>query len=253
MTNFIELALKHGFDKDIVTKVYKAINGGYFIDIYYSRPPRLFPLDSWPKKYFTKRMKVLALSSPQSLDVLYFYASLDLYALYAMSSSLLNREGYSKLVGSDLQTLRENIMKSLESEPGEESFDLQEEAMTLGLELKRLRQLTGESDLEAILNDLAYESRVFEEAKSSTPWIKAVARSNALKSVYLSGLLDVFIAEADVKLRYLASELYLDFDRLLLTYGLEKTILKIHNLDDSVLQNNYNKILNKIKEIAEYV
>ena len=253
MTNFIELALRHGFDKDIVTRVYKAINGGYFIDIYYSRPPRLAPLDSWPKKYFTKRMKALAFSSPRSLDVLYFYANLDLYALYNMSSSLLNKEAHSESVELDLRALREQFMKNLENEPEEESFNIQEEARILGLELKRLRQVTNESDLETILNDLAYESKVFEKAKSSTPWIKAVSRSNALKSVYLSGLLDVFVTEADVKLRYLASELYFDFDRLLLTYGLEKTILKVRNLDDATLKTNYNEILNKIRELAEYV
>lgn len=253
MTNFIELALRHGFDKDIVTKVYKAINGGYFIDVYYSRPPHLLPLDSWPQKYFTKRMKVLALSNPKSLDVLYFYASLDLYALYTMSSFLLNKEDYLELAKSDLRTLREHFVKNLESEPGVEDFDLQEEAKGLGSELKRLRQLASESNLETILNDLAYESKVFEEAKSSKPWIKAVTRGNALKSIYLSGLLDVFITEADIKLRYLASELYLDFDRLLLTYGLEKTILKIRNLDDITLKTNYNKILNKIREFAEYI
>lgn len=253
MTNFIELALRWGFDKDIITKVYKAINGGYFIDIYYSRPPRLLPLDSWPRKYFSKRMRILALSCPRSLDVLYFYASLDLYTLYSMSSFIMNKESYYDLVKSDLEILRKYFTRNFEYEPRNENYDVQEEAKILGSELKRLRQLMSETDLESVLNDLAYESKVFEKAKSSTPWIKAVARNNALKSVYLSGLLDVFIAEADVKLKYLTSEFYFDFDRLLLTYGLEKTILKIRNLDDTLLKTNYSKILSKIRELAEYV
>jgi hypothetical protein len=254
VVDFISLAVSLGYDKERAIKAYRAINGGYFQEISYARPPLLLKLDKWPKKYTSPRLDAVLSSDVKLSELVSLYLTLDLLSIYQMSATLLNKPLNFDLVSKDFERTKE-IMRGSFSNPidlGEIKRVEEDRVLELGRELAEKRREELRLNVSELLNDLAYDSKTFEEAKASTPWLKGVKRKNALRAIALSGATERYLKEVELQLKYLAYELTLEFDNYLLSRGLLKTIESARNLESENAKRAFDDLVSMVKNAGDY-
>jgi len=262
--DYIRLAEELGVSKDIAIKVYRSFNGGYFIQLYYAKPPFLYKLRNWPKLYLNfKNYHLFTNHEFDKAFTILVYS--DIFSIYGMSYYLQRKSlDLDKIRGEVKEVFREIEIKASEQRMElyprlyEEEIQINAEPLIKDLVKKRLDELN--SDLIVLLNEIVYDSKIMDEIKKKYPWAKGVKRENSIRAVSLAGMLDQLIqSEFDV-LVYLASSRSLYFDELLLANNISTAISTINSLNlnnfqyiaNEKLKNELNKLINIIKEIAEY-
>jgi hypothetical protein len=254
MVDFVSLATSLGYDESMVITAYKAVNGGYFQEVYYARPPCLAKLDKWPKKYASQRVENLLVSNPRFADLISLFITFDLIGLHSMSAIILTRPISTDQIARDYEDTKTALSKAFSNpvDLGDLREVPQAKVLELGKELSERRKLILGSDPIAILNDMAYDSKTFEEAKANIPWLRGVKRENALKAIALAGLSEKFLEEKSLELKYLAFEMTTEFDAFLLGKGLLKTLEAVRNLDSEIAKAKFEELVGVVRGAGDY-
>ncbi|MGC9105274.1 MAG: hypothetical protein ACP5HQ_02465 [Thermoprotei archaeon] len=254
MVDFVSLATSLGYDEAMVITAYKAVNGGYFQEIYYAKPPCLARLDKWPKKYASPKVESLLTGNPRFADLISLFITFDLIGLHSMSAIVLSKPINMDQIVRDYEDTRATLLRAFSSpvDLGDLKGIQETKVLELGKELSERRKLILRSDLTVVLNDLAYDSKTFEEAKGEKPWLRGVRRENALKAIALAGLAEAFLKEKSLELKYLAFEITAEFDEFLLGRGLLKTLEAVRNLDSEVAKAKFEEIVRLVKDAGDY-
>lgn len=260
--NFIDLAESLGIDRNSAITVYKRLNGGYFIKIYYSKIPILYPLREWPNLYLKVAKYYPIFAKPGFNEAFTLMVYLDVYSIYGMSSRLLGAEVPLNKVSNEIS----NIFKSIEELAQKQNiFPYPQDVSTINITNdfdnfvqdlinKRLQEM--KMDLNIVLNDLVYDSDIMEEIKVKYPWAKTITRENALKALTLAKRLDDFIFKNIDRLSFLAVGITKYFDELVIDFSLDEAIKKIvksynnvKSSEDLVNMPQDNILTIKLKEI----
>ncbi len=255
--NFISLAERIGLNRSTVISLYKKIDGGYFVTLSYAKPPMLWVLDSWPKKYMSKKLLQWLLTK-YDVDIdktISLFVSLDVYILHLSSALLLDLPLNSRRLQLDIQEVFNKIReksKEIGVEINLEEAELKTDDVYLfAKEIvdKRRKEING--DLIQLLNDIANESEFVNELKTSVSWFKSISRENLLKALRLENKLDEFIDHERLKILYLIASKSLFFDRQVIDKGINTAIEIIRNQGEE-LKDLLETEIKKIKEYVNY-
>jgi hypothetical protein len=263
--DYIKLAEEFGIKREVAIKIYKAFNGGYYIKLYYSKPPFLYSLKNWPRLYFNQKIYYIFNSNDYNiaLNLLIF---IDIYSIYKMSSNLINYNIDINTIKSEVSYVFdriENISKERKIFPYPEFVDLDFNTLNkyldiFGYDLTNKRINENNIDIIELLNDIAYESETMNVIKIKYPWAKSIKRENSIKALATAGFLDEFLRLNNEKFKFIALSRSLYFDELLINEkNIFNTLIKIQKITPSNTENQkfkeeYNKIINTLMRIANY-
>ena len=250
-----------GLDKELTVNIYKKISGGYYIELYYAKPPMLYALDNWPKKYLSKKFLLWYNSTFNSeIDqIITLFVTLDVTILHKTSSTLLKKEINTSVLEKDINDVFNEMEKALNSlgfsnSPQRVKIEVDEKLLRdliSDILHKRLKEIN-ENTYE-ILNEIAYESEFLAKIKGERNWIRAVNKQNILRALSLEGKLNEFLEAEKIRLRYLIASKTLLFDKMLLEKGIKKTIDEIRELKNEELKNEINKFIMEINRDMAYI
>ena len=260
--DYIKVAENLGLDKELIVNIYKKISGGYYIALYYAKPPILYTLDNWPKKYLSKRFLLWYNSTFNSeIDqIISLFVTLDVTILHRVSSILLKKE---KNDSNGIEEDIEDVFKEIEStsnslgftnSPQRVKVEVKEELLKeLAADILRKREEEIKENTYAILSEIAYESEFLTKIKGEKNWIRAVNKQNILKALSLEGKLNEFLNEEKIRLRYLIASKTLLFDKMLLEKGIKTTLEEIRELKTDELKNEIDKFITEISRDMTYI
>ncbi|BCU69293.1 hypothetical protein [Stygiolobus caldivivus] len=258
--NYIALAEKTGLNKDLVVPVYKKINGGYFVSLSYAKPPILYTLDNWPKKYVRKNFLLWGLTKHfENIDrILSLFITLDVYFLHSMAAILSRRNFSLSLAEKDIEKIfklieEEALSQGFTSYPRREDITIDPvdiQALAVEVVEKRKREEIN-ADLYYVVDEIAYQSDYVNELKGKKSWVKSVKRGDMLKAIGIQGKMDEFFEAEKSKLVYLVASTTLYFDNKVTEVGITDTIKQIKS-EDPILIEELNKLREEIKKKAEY-
>ncbi|BCS92866.1 hypothetical protein L3N51_00755 [Metallosphaera sp. J1] len=258
--DFIELAVKAGIDKDKAVSVYRRLNGGYYMKIYYSKSPILFSLVSWPNLYLRSRKFYPKLAEPGYSEAVQLLISVDVISVVGMSSVILSKplplEQARKDIEKAFSAIRDDATaNSIYPYPEEGEVKITQDFFAFISDLVRKRKEDDSRDIMEVLNDMAYDSEALEEVKKKYPWAKTVNRADSLKALGLAGKLDEFLKTEEVKLAVLMGQRNLHIDRLLVERGITETVKLLSHfeeLDPSFVQS-VEGVKRMVLEVSNYV
>lgn len=262
--DYIALSEALGIEKDKATYVYKRLNGGYYISLYYSKPPILITLRNWPllylkKKYFPK------FSQPGYNEEFQLLVTLDIYTILGSSYFLINNEYNipSELVNKEL----EGVYYAIEQVAKQESIypyptmsieNIDTDLTPFIKDIVERRVRDNKEDIAKLFQSIAFNSTVMEELRKNYPWAKTINENNSLKAIALSNKFEDFIKEYSNYIFYLAAEKTFLFDKIVIDQGIRDAI---NYVEKSEIKENpstdYEKevinIYNIIKTEANYI
>ncbi|MEM1626381.1 MAG: hypothetical protein QXV69_03760 [Sulfolobaceae archaeon] len=263
--DYIKLAEELGINKNIAIKIYKSFNGGYFIQIYYSKPPILYKLKDWPKLYLNFKNYYLFnnIESEKAFSLLVY---IDIFSIYGMSyylkrenlniNKIINetKEIFNKIEDKASETKVNFYPRFVEDFP----YNLNINPLINDLIRRRAEEING--DLRTLLNEIVYDSKVMEEVRRKYPWAKSIRRENSIKAISLAGMLDSLIKFEFNTFLYLIFSKSLYFDELVTSTSITNTINIINSIDinnisrinNEKIKNQIDNLLKTIKEIATY-
>mgnify|MGYP001772632396 CR=1 FL=1 len=260
--DYIKVAENIGLGKELIVNIYKKISGGYYIELYYAKPPILYALNNWPKKYLSKRFLLWYNSTFNSeIDqIISLFITLDVTILHKVSSALLKKEENNiSVIEKDI----EDVFKEIEKVSNSFGFSNSPQRVKVKVNDVFLRDLTADilhkrekeinENIYDILNEIAYDSEFLTKIKGEKNWIRAVNKQNILKALSLEGKLNEFLEVEKIRLRYLIASKTLLFDKILLEKGIKKTIDEIRELKNEELQNEINKFVMEINRDMTYI
>lgn len=259
--DYIKVAENLGLNKELIVNVYKKSSGGYFISLYYAKPPILFSLDNWPKKYMSKRLLLWYSSKFDSeMDqIISLFVTLDVLVLHRVSSTLLGKSELSySIIDNDIEEVfkeLQNVSSSLgiTSSPQRVKITVNEKFLNeLSQDILNKRKGEINENSYTILSEIAYESEFLTKIKGEKQWIRAINKENILKALALEGKLNDFLSEERVRLRYLLASKTMLFDKLLVEKGIKKTIEEIRDLKNEELKKEIDKFTLEITKDMAY-
>jgi hypothetical protein len=262
--DYIALSEALGIEKDKATYVYKRLNGGYYISMYYSKPPILFSLRDWPllylkKKYFPK------FSQPGYVEEFQLLVTLDIYSILG-SSYFLIKNDYNipqELITKEL----EGVYYAIEQVAKQESIypypTIVDEKINVDLtpfikDIIERRLRDNKEDIAKLFQNIAFNSTVMEELRKKYPWAKTINETNTLKAIALSDKFEDFIKEYSNYIFYLAAEKTFLFDKIVIEQGIRDAI---NYVEKSEIKENPStdyeqeilNIFNIIRKEANYI
>ncbi|AWR98881.1 hypothetical protein [Metallosphaera hakonensis] len=259
--DFIELATRVGIEKDKAIYVYRRMNGGYYMKIYYSRSPILFHISKWPTLYLKSRKFYSRLAEPGYDQAVQLLITMDVVSVIGMSSVILNRPLQVQKARDDIKVAydairEEAIRNSIYPYPEEGEVKLTQDFFPFITDLVNKRREDDSRDQLEVLNDIAYDSEVMEETRRKYPWAKTVGRRDSLKALGLAGTLEEFLEKKKLELFYLVAQRTRYIDRLLVEGGITKTVRSLES-PESDLDPEFLEIWEKLKqtvlEVSNYV
>ena len=248
--NYITLAEKSGLDRDLAILIYRKINGGYYISLSYAKPPILYVLDNWPRKYLNSKLLLWSdVKNYGEIDkILTLFISLDVYLLHFMASIFSGKVVNITTAEKDIQ----DVFKKIEEKASSQGFttyparseieinpsDIQDLAKEI-VEKRRKEEIN--ADIYDVIDEIAYESEFVKSLKSRISWLKSISRGNVLKAIGLQGKLDEFFEFEKLRLSYLVASTTLYFDNKVINEGISATI-------DSIKAGGLSQELEKVKE-----
>jgi hypothetical protein len=258
--NYIALAHKSGLDKDLTVSVYKKINGGYFVSLSYAKPPILYVLDNWPKKYLRKNFIIWTVTKNyENVDkIISLFITLDVYLLHSMASLISGKSFSLALAEKDIQ----EVFRRIEEEAISQGFTSYPSREDVVIDPKDIQILAKEiadrrnseeinADIYSVINEIAYQSEFSNQLREKKSWFKSIKRGDMLKAIGLQGKLDEFFDFEKVKLTYLIASITLYFDNKVTEVGITETVNAIKN-GDPILNDEFNKVKEEIKQRAQY-
>ncbi|MEM3972301.1 MAG: hypothetical protein QXR34_05130 [Saccharolobus sp.] len=257
--NFITFAEKVGIDRESAIRVYRLFNGGYFESLYYSKPPILYKIREWPKKYLNKKLSLItSLSLSKAFEALLW---IDIIALYGASSKLIKApmkyEFLNKNIEETYEKIREYSLKNkIPDYPRSSNLDLLKADFSPFIDdlvNKRMEEIKA-NDLE-IINDIVYDSKLMEEIKNKYPWAKNIKRNNAIRAIQISNTITEFNEYILPYIYYLASSKTYYFDHILINNTLTNTIKVLEKegeeaIKEGIVNNEYQR---KAREIHQLI
>ena len=259
--DYIKFAENIGLNKELAVTIYKKISGGYYIELYYAKPPILYVLDNWPKKYMSKKFLLWYNSTFNSeIDqIISLFITLDVTILHKVSSVLLKKEENTTIIDKDIEDVFTDIEKTSKSlgfsnSPQRVKVKINEEFLKdLTSDILRKREEEINENIYNILSEIAYESDFLTKIKGKKNWIRAVNKQNILKALSLEGKLNEFLEEEKIRLRYLIASKTLFFDKILLEKGIKTTLEEIRELKADELKNEIDKFIEEINRDMTYI
>ncbi len=256
--NFIKFAEKLGIDREASIKVYRLFNGGYFETLYYSKPPLLYKLREWPKKYLSK--KIVYITTPQLSRAFETLLWVDTISLYGMSSKFTNSPLRYEILEKSIEIAYDRIkeystLNNIDTYPMYSNLDFFKTDFSefiYDLYNKRLEEM--KIDDLYIINDLAYDSKLMEEIKLKYPWAKNIGRDNAIRAFQLSDKVNEFLEYISPYIYYLASSKSLYFDNILISNNIIDTIKIIEKegsmtIKEKEIKNEFQKKTHEIYQM----
>ncbi|MCH1771706.1 MAG: hypothetical protein QXX62_08955 [Metallosphaera sp.] len=257
--DFIELAVRAGIEKDKAVYVYRRLNGGYYMKIYYSKSPILFNLMNWPNLYLRRKFYP-KLAEPGYSEAVQLLVGLDVISIIGMSSVILNRPLPLELTREDIEeafsAIKDDAMaNSIYPFPEEGEIKITQDFFPFITDLVRKRKEDDSKNIIEVLNDIAYESEALEEVKKKYPWAKTVNREDSLKALGLAGKLEEFLKAEESRLVILMGQRNLHIDRLLVEKGIAGTVKLLGHLEelDPDFVESIEKVKKMVLEVSNYV
>lgn len=257
--DFIELAVRAGIEKEKAIYVYRRLNGGYYMKIYYSKSPLLFSIVNWPNLYLRKGFYP-KLAEPGYSEAVQLLIGLDVISIVGMSSVILNRPLPLELTRKDIEevfsAIRNDAMaNSIYPFPEEGEVKITQDFYPFITDLVRKRKEDDSRNIIEVLNDIAYDSETLDEVKKKYPWAKTVSRKDSLKALGLAGKLDEFLKTEELKLVILMGQRSLHIDKLLVERGITETVKLLAHLEE--LDPDFIRSIEGVKrmvlEVSDYV
>ncbi len=255
--DYISLAERVGIDKEKAVYVYKRMNGGYYLLLYYSKPPITYSLEDWPLLYLKRRKHYPRLAEPGYNEAFQLLVTLDVYSIVGTSYFLLHGDHnvpYT-LIEREMKEVYEAIKQAANQESLYPYPSMGEpiEADFTGFvkDIVEKRKRDDEEDNVKLFNEIAYNSEVMDNLKRSYPWAKTISEEKSLKAVSLANLLDKFLEEVKEKIFYLAAERTRIFDKILVERGIRDAVyfVKKSEIKDSPTNEFEAEVLRIIKDI----
>ncbi len=270
--DFIGLAENIGIDRNAAITVYKRLNGGYFIKMYYSRIPMLYSLHDWPNLYLRVSKYYPLLAKPQYNEAFVLMVYLDVYSIYGMSAGVLNSEIPFNSIINEISFIFKNVenyanQNKIFPYPQDlSSINITKDFDNFVRDLINRRMQEINTNIEVVLNDLAYDSDLMSEIKAKYPWAKTITRDKALRAISLAKKLDDFLIKYMDKMAFLVAGITKYFDELVITQGLYSAITKINEeykalqegkvKEESIASSSFYsrlmEIINKVKNEGKY-
>jgi hypothetical protein len=249
--DYIGLALKNGIDKEKAIYVYKILNGGYFMKLYYAKTPIINELKNWPTLYLKKKKYFPKIASPEYNEAMQLLITLDIYSILGTSFRLLKTTLEKKRLEDELKKVYDKISEICNNENifpcPMRTFDVNTnqdfEPFIQDLFEKRLRDQ--KADIMSTIEEIAYNSEFFEELKKEVNWLKAIKVENTIRGIALAGKLEEFLDNIQDIVYLLSSERTLYFDALLLSNSIEDSIKKILEDGRKAIKNEINNEFSK--------
>lgn len=265
--DYIDLALKNGIERDKAIYTYKALNGGYFMKLYYAKTPIINELKNWPTLYLKKKKYFPKLASPEYNEALQLLITLDVYSILGTSFKLLKTNLEKKRLEDEVKTVYDKIEETCKNENifpcPMRTFDVNInqdfEPFIQDLLERRLRDHN--VNVMETIEEIAYNSDFFNELRREVNWLKAIKAENSIRGIALAGKLEEFLDNIQDMIYLFSSERTLYFDTLLLSNNIEDVIKKvledgrkaIKNEIDNEFSKDVNYIYNLIKQQGNYV
>lgn len=256
--DYIKVAEKLGFNRNLAISVYKKISGGYFISLYYAKNPILYTLDNWPKKFLNRRfLSWYDTSFNSEIDqIISLFITLDVKIIYRVSSILLSYSevDYEKDIEDVFEEIKITSQKlGIFNYPQKTKISLKESLVEdLVSDILRKREKEINTDIYSILAEIASESDYLTKIKEEKNWIRAISKDNILKALYLENKLSNFLEEERVKINYLIASRFKIFDKLVLNKGIKETILEIRESKDEELKEKINEFYSQLNKEMNY-
>ncbi|ARM74983.1 hypothetical protein [Acidianus manzaensis] len=264
--DYIEVSEKVGLEREKAIYVYRRLDGGYYMKLYYAKTPILTAIKDWPEHYTKKIFKYPKLSLPGYNEAFQLLITLDVLSVVGSSSRLLGLPLPLDKVYSETQFIykyieENSISNSISNYPTETEIDFRFDFTPFIEDITQKRKNDNDTNILDVFQDIAYESNFTDELKRKNPWIKAVSKQNILKALSLSNALDDFINYIQDYIFLLASERTFYFDRNILENNISSSIQKI--LDEgkksissnpkNEYENEINKIITQLKDSSNYL
>ncbi|QKR00372.1 hypothetical protein GWK48_08300 [Metallosphaera tengchongensis] len=255
--DFIELAIKAGIDREKSISVYRRLNGGYYMSIYYARTPIMYKIADWPQQYLRAKKHFPLLSQRHYNEAVNLLVTLDVVSILGASSVILNKPLQVQMVREEVENVfkiikEDSLNSSIHSYPEKEDIKITQDFFPFISDLVRKREEDSKRDLTDALNDMAYESETMLEMKRTTPWAKTVTRSDSLKALGLSGKMDNFLIEKELEILILAAERTKCLDKVLTEMGIMEG-LKLIKEKGQGIDPELSAEITRIKEIIASV
>jgi hypothetical protein len=249
--DYIALAIKNGIDKEKAIYVYKILNGGYFMKLYYAKTPIIRELKSWPVLYLKKKKYFPKIASPEYNEAVQLLITLDIYSILGTSFRLLKTNLEKKRLEDELKTVYGKIEETCNNEnispcpmmTFDVSINQDFEPFIQDLFEKRIRDQ--KADIISTIEELAYNSEFFEELKKEINWLKAIKVENTIRGITLAGKLEEFLDNIQDMLYLLSSERTLYFDSLVISNSIEDSIKKVLDDGRKAIKNEINNEFSK--------
>lgn len=265
--DYIELAEKAGIERDKAIYVYRRLDGGYYIKLYYAKTPILQAIKNWPEHYMKKILKYGSkLSLPKYNEALQLLITLDAFTIIGTSYALLNLPLELNRVYNEIEFIYKyiqdnSVSRSLDTYPTETEIDFRFDFTPFIKDILDKRKNDNSINIIQIFQDIAYESSFTEELKKKNPWMKAITRENILKAISLSNALEDFLYHTQDLIFLVAAERTLYFDKNVINSSISETIQKILDEGKKTLsntsENDYEeeimRIINEIKKYSNYL
>ncbi|AWR96503.1 hypothetical protein DFR86_02335 [Acidianus sulfidivorans JP7] len=253
--DYIEVAEKLGIEKEKAIYVYRRLDGGYYMKLYYAKTPILQAIKDWPEQYMKKIAKYPKLALQGYNEAFQILLTIDVLSIIGSSSRLLDLplpldKVYSEIKSTYKYIEKNSIAKSIDSYPTETEINFRIDFTPFIEDIIQKRKNDIKANILDIFQDLAYDNDFINELKKKNPWLKAVSKQNILKALSLSEELDNFLDYIQDYIYLLAAERTLYFDKNVLTYGISQSIAKIidegKKSKQGEIQNEYQKEVNNI-------
>lgn len=265
--DYIELAEKAGIEREKAIYVYRTLDGGYYMKLYYAKTPVLRAIKNWPELYMKKILKYYSkLSLPKYNEAFQLLITLDAFAIIGSSYILLNLPLELDRVYREIDLVYKyiqdnSVSHSLGTYPTETEIDFRLDFSPFIKDVVNKRQLDNSIDVIQIFQEIAYENPFMEELKRKNPWIRAVNKENILKALSLSNALDSFLSRVQDSIFLIAAEKTLYFDKNVIKLSISETMKKIveegkkalSNAAENEYENEVIALVNEIKRYSNYL
>lgn len=263
--DYIALAEKLGVDREKAIYTYRRLNGGYFMRLYYAKPPTTFKIHDWPNYYLKAAKHYPKLGDRGYNEAVQILITLDVVSILGTSSVLQNRPLQEK----DIRNHVREAFQEIEREAREKSLypypELGEVRITQDFfpfinDLVNKRRVEDQTDPLTYLTDMAYESEVMDSLRKEKPWAMTISRKDSLRALMLSDRLNEFMSSKKLEIFYIVGQRTGFIDQAILDHGIRGGIAKLVEEGEAALKGNSSqfgsellRVINAVKEVSDYL
>jgi hypothetical protein len=263
--DYIALAERMGVDREKVIYAYRRLNGGYFMRLYYAKPPTMYKLHDWPSYYLKASKHFPKLGDKGYNEAVQVLITLDVVSILGTSSVLENKPLQEQKIRDHVRETfslikREAEVKSLYPFPEMGEVRITQDFFSFINDLVKKRREEDSADPLTYLTDMAYESDVMENLRKERPWARTISRKDSLRALMLSEKLEEFINSKRVEIFYIVGQRTGYIDRAILDYGIRGGIAKLVEEGERALKGETDqfgrellRIIEAVREVSNYL